>query len=296
MSCARLRDARVYDSFTSAMRNPPPTTSSATAPSACVHLLIPEPCNLQVESDYELAEKARLRKQAARELSSGGGDGAASATLAQRLLQGWAMLSTICPVAGCHNPLMRDRSGIEQCVSCSGASASVSVKATAAVAADAAPRHVAAAATVPVQAAGDCAGEMETEDEEDQALLDDGAGRMYAKRRMEALLAASASSAGGATPGTGRAVRSGAERDAAVDRVRVQSQALDTLYRALDSAQQQLRVCSSSLGPFDVNESMRQADLIAKLAKATRAVSELPTAVNSGNRNVGEGEVPGSGV
>lgn len=219
-----------------------------------------------MESEYELAEKARLRKQAAREQSSGGD--VASATLAQRLLQGWAMLSTTCPEAGCHNPLMRDRNGKEQCVSCSSAS----VKPTAAAASTVS--HNAAAATAPVQAAGDRAGEMETEDEEDQALIDDGAGRMYAERRMEELLAAST---GGAATGTGLAVNSEAGGDAAVNRLRVQSQALDNLYRALDVAQQRLRACSSSFGSLDVDESMRQADLIAKLAAATRAVSELPS-------------------
>lgn len=217
-------------------------------------------------SEYELAEKARLRKQAAREQSSGGG--AASATLAQRLLQGWAMLSTTCPEAGCHNPLMRDRNGKEQCVSCS------STKATAPSTPRQEPAAGAAAATVPVQAAGDFAGEMETEDEEDQALLDDGAGRVYAERRMKELLAVSA---GGAAAGKGRVVKSDVEGDTAVDRLRIQSQTLDTLYRALELAQQRLRACSSSPGSFDVDESMRQADLIAKLAVATRAVSELPS-------------------
>lgn len=220
-----------------------------------------------MESEYELAEKARLRKQAAREQSSGGGT--ASATLAQRLLQGWAMLSTTCPEPGCHNPLMRDRSGKEQCVSCSSGKAAASSAPRTAAEAGAA----AAAATVPVQAAGDFAGEMETEGDEDQALLDDGAERMYAERRMEELLACSA---GGAAAGAERAVKSDVE-GGNVDRLCIQSQALDTLYRALDLSQQRLRMCSSSLGSVDVDESMRQADLIAKLAVATRAVSELPS-------------------
>lgn len=261
--------SRFYDLFTTAVRaklrapfspcHPPPPLPLGAACDSRFHTYP------QVESEYELAEKARLRKQAAREKSSGGG--AASATLAQRLLQGWAMLSTTCPEAGCHNPLMRDRNGKEQCVSCSGAKAAAPSTPRQEVAAGA------AAATVPAQAAGDFAGEMETEDEEDQALLDDGAGRMYAERRMEELLSVSA---GGAAAGTGRAVKSDAE-GGAVDRSRIQSQALDTLYRALDSAQQRLRACSSSVGVLDIDESVRQADLIAKLAVATRAVSELPS-------------------
>eukprot|EP00903_Cladosiphon_okamuranus_P010348 g9791.t1 len=221
---------------------------------------------MQVESEYELAEKARLRKQATREQSGGGG--VASATLAQRLLQGWAMLSTTCPETGCHKPLMRDRNGKEQCVSCSSAS----VKSTAAAASASTAAHSVAAVTVPAQAAGDFAGEVKTADEQDQALLDDGAGRMYAERRMEELLAASA---GVAATGTGRVVKSETEGDAAVDRLRVKSQTLDTLYRALDVTQQRLRACSSSLSSLDVDESIRQADLIAKLAAAARAVSEL---------------------
>eukprot|EP00752_Nemacystus_decipiens_P010302 g9178.t1 len=221
---------------------------------------------MQVESEYELAERARLRKQAAREQQGSGGYGAASATLAQRLLQGWAMLSATCPEAGCHNPLMRDRTGKEQCVSCS--SSSSSVKATALPT----PRREPDAAAVPAQAAGDFAGEMETEDEEDQALLDDRAGRMYSEGRMKELLAVSA---GGPSDGTERAGKSDVEADTAADRLRIQNQALDSLYRALDVSQQRLRACSSSLGSFDVNESMRQADLIAKLVVATRAVSGL---------------------
>lgn len=222
-----------------------------------------------MESEYELAEKARLRKQAAREQSSGN---AASATLAQRLLQGWAMLSATCPEPGCHNPLMRDRDGREQCVSCHNAG----VKANATVRPPIQePAAGAGAAAVPVQAAGDFAGEMETEDEEDQALLDDGVGRMYAERRMEELLAGAA---GGAAAGTEQAVESDVEGDP-VDRLRIQSQALDSLYRALDLSQKRLRACCSSLGlvDADVDESMRQADLITKLAAATRAVSELPS-------------------
>ncbi len=224
----------------------------------------------QAESEYELAEKARLRKQAPREQS---GDGGASATLAQRLLQGWAMLSATCPEQGCHNPLMRDRNGKEQCVSCSAAGA----------AAASTPRHqagagaaaAAASAAAPVQAAGDFAGEMETEDEEDQAMLDGGAGRVYAERRMEELLAASA--AGPAAVGkTARVATSRAEGAAVVDRSRVQSQALDTLYRALDLSQRRLRASSSSPESVDVDESVRQADLIARLAVAARAVLDLP--------------------
>lgn len=224
-----------------------------------------------MQSEYELAEKARLRKQAAREQSSGGGT--ASATLAQRLLEGWAMLSTICPESGCHSPLMRNRNGKEQCVTCSSGIATTTPAPRQGAAAGVAAAG-AAAATVPVQAAGDFAGEMDTEDDEDQALLDDGVGRMYAERRMEELLAFSA---GGAATGTERAVnvKSGVEGDA-VDRSRIQNQALDALHRALDRSQQRLRACSSSLGSVDVDESMRQADLIAKLAVAARALMDLP--------------------
>ena len=144
-----------------------------------------------------------------------------------------------------------------------------------------------------MQATGDFAGEMETEDEDDQAMLDGGAGRMYAERRIEELLAASTAVAGGGAGGgpapsgkTARAVDSGAEgAAAAVDRSRVRNQALDTLYRALDLSQRRLRACSSSpsssssssaVESVDVDESLRQADLIARLAVATRAVLDLP--------------------
>ena len=255
---------------------------------------------MQAESEYELAEKARLRKQAARERSDGGGSGGgASATLAQRLLQGWAMLSATCPELGCHSPLMRDRDGKEQCVTCSGGGGETSASSTqrhqTAVAAPAAAPAAGgggtaqASAAIPVQATGDFAGEMETEDEDDQAMLDGGAGRMYAERRIEELLAASTAVAGGGAGGgpapsgkTARAVDSGPEgAAAAVDRSRVRNQALDTLYRALDLSQRRLRACSSSpsssaVESVDVDESLRQADLIARLAVATRAVLDLP--------------------
>lgn len=215
-------------------------------------------------SEYELVERARLRKQAAREQSNGG---TASATLAEKLLQGWAMLSTTCPATGCHSPLMRDKSGKEQCVSCSSSNSDSDTTAIPT------PRQAdeAVADAIPVQAAGDFAGEMETEDEEDQALLsdDDAAGRMYSERRMAELLAAS----NVATDETVHAVNAEEAEGAAVGRLRVKNQAVDTLYRALDLSQQRLRACSSS----NVDESMRQADLIAKLAAATRAVLSLPS-------------------
>lgn len=215
-------------------------------------------------SEYELVERARLRKQAAREQSTGG---TASATLAERLLQGWAMLSVTCPTTGCHSPLMRDKSGKEQCISCSSSSGDTTAIGT--------PRQVdeAAADAVPVQAAGDFAAEMETEDEQDQALLDDddddAAGRMYSERRMAELLSVSTA----ATEEAARAVNSEETEGAPVERLRVKNQAVDALFRALDQSQQRLRACSSS----DVDESMRQADLIAKLAVATRAVLSLPS-------------------
>lgn len=220
---------------------------------------IPERIDTQAESEYELVERARLRKQA-REQSKGS---TASETLAERLLQGWAMLSATCPAPGCHSPLMRDRSGKEQCVNCGSSSSDRTAVAT--------PRQseAAAANAVPVQAAGDFAGEMETEDEEDQALVDDATGRMYSERRMAELLAVPAA----ATEGTARAVDLEEAEGAAIDRLRVKDQTVDTLYRALDLSRQRLRVCSSS----DVDESMRQADLIAKLAVATRAVLNLPS-------------------
>ncbi|CAN0184345.1 unnamed protein product [Ectocarpus fasciculatus] len=225
----------------------------------------------QVESEYEVAERARLRKQAAREQSS---DGAASASLAQRLLQGWAMLSTTCPAPECHNPLMRDRAGREQCVSCSRGAAP-------AASATAAERQgTAAAAAAPVQAAGDFAGEKEMEeDEEDEAMLGDGAGEMYTERRMAEILAAPAAAA---VPPAGTPPATTVRADGVpLDPSRVKGQALETLYRALDLSQQRLRAGFSSplVSSVDVDESMRQADLIAKLAVAARAVLDLPSEI-----------------
>ncbi|CAM9966884.1 unnamed protein product [Ectocarpus sp. 12 AP-2014] len=223
----------------------------------------------EVESEYEVAERARLRKQAAREQSS---DGVSSATLAQRLLQGWAMLSTTCPAPECHNPLMRDRTGREQCVSCNRGSARAAAGTQGAAAA-------AAAAAAPVQAAGDFAGEKETEndDEEEEAMLGDGAGRIYTERRMAEFLAAPAASTAPAEMSRAATMRADG---VPLDPSRVKDQALDTLYRVLDLSQQRLRA-GFSPSPHeslvDVDESMRQADLIAKLAVAARAVLDLPS-------------------
>lgn len=196
----------------------------------------------QIESEYELAEKARFRKQAAREQSNGASE--ASAGLAERLLQGWAMLSKVCPERGCHSPLMRDRKGTEVCVSCSTTTSGCE------------------AGGAPVPAAGGVLGQigLEGDDGEDDAMLDGAAGEMYTERRMAEL-------ASGAAAG-------------AIDHAFVREQALDALYRALERSQQSLRVCSAV--PADVEESSRQADLIAKLAVAARAVSDLPTGKQEG--------------
>lgn len=200
----------------------------------------------KVVSEYELAEKARLHKQAAREQSSGALS--SSASLAELLLQGWAMLSTICPEPGCHNPLMRDRKGTEVCVSCDGAGSGSKAKAA------------------PLQAAGDLLGEAvaerNQEDEEDEEMLDHDAGRMYAQQRMLEITSNAAAPAHGAV------------RPKEVDRARVKTETLDTLYRALDVSQQRLRACSCVSGGVD--ESSREADLIVKLALATQAVFDLP--------------------
>lgn len=206
---------------------------------------------LKVESEYELAEKARLHKQAAREQSSGALS--SSSSLAELLLQGWAMLSTICPKPDCHNPLMRDRKGTEMCVSCDGAGSGRKAQAA------------------PVQAAGDLLGEAVAEeaqeDEEDEAMLLQDAGRVYAQQRvLEITSNAAAPSHGAVRP-----------KEAVVDRARVKTETLDALYRALDVSQQRLRACSCVSGGVD--ESAREADLIVKLALATQAVFDLPTSI-----------------
>ncbi|CAM9368277.1 unnamed protein product [Scytosiphon promiscuus] len=240
----------------------------------------------QAESEYEIAEKARLRKQAAREQRRDAGGGASS-TLAQRLLQGWAMLSATCPERGCNNPLMRDRNGMEQCVTCGssssggggggGGGSKSKAPDTRAVDQSGAPEPGApepgAPPAVPLQAAGDFAGEMEPEDVKEEALLEDEAERRYVERRMAELLART-------TAGVAQTVDPGAE-SSAIDPRRVKEQLLDTLYKALDVSQQRLRACScsslSSVASADVEKGMREADLIAKLAIAARAVLNLPS-------------------
>lgn len=202
-----------------------------------------------------MAERARLRKQAAREQSSGALS--ASAGLAERLLQGWTMLSTACPEAHCHSPLMRDRHGKEVCVSCSTA-----------------PPGKDPEVTAVVQAAEDV-GMEEEEHENDRALRDDGVESSYLeKRRAELLLHARAA------PDTGSSAGVVLGSLSAMDQPRVKQEALDTLYKALDVSQQRLRVCCG--GSVDIDESARQADLIAKLAMAARAVFDLPAGSRQG--------------
>ena len=204
---------------------------------------------LKEVSEYELAEKARIHKQAAREQNSR--TLSSSTSLSELLLQGWAMLSTICPKPGCHNPLMRDRKGTEVCVSCDGAGSGSKAQAAS------------------MQAAGDLLGEAVTEgaqeDEEDEEMLDQDAGRMYAQqRRLEITRNVAAPAHGAVRP-----------KEAVVDHARVKTETLDALYRALDVSQQRLRACTCVSGGVD--ESARQADLIVKLALATQAVFDLPT-------------------
>lgn len=125
---------------------------------------------IQVESEYETAEKARLRKQAARERS--GGALSPSAGLAERLLQGWTMLSTACPNPGCHNPLMRDKTGAEICVTCGT------------------PANAKSGSKAAIQAEDDL---MEEEDEDNREMLDGFAtGQAYTERRRAELSAESA--------------------------------------------------------------------------------------------------------
>lgn len=121
-----------------------------------------------------------------------------------------------------------------------------------------------------MQAAGDVMGEKvaEEETEEDREMVDDGAGREYANQRMAELTnnrtmasTALASATGGQD---------------ATHYSSIKKRALDSLYRALDVSQQRLSACAESM-PVDVDESGRQADLIAKLAFAARALCDLPT-------------------
>lgn len=204
----------------------------------------------KVESEYELAERARLRKQAARDRNDS--RLTASAGLAERLLQGWAMLSKACPRPGCHSPLMRDKNGTEVCIACSESdpeSDDVQYR---------------------VQTAGDVMGEKITkeETEEDRDMVNGEAGRHYANLRMAELT-------NNRTMGN-IALASATGGQDAVSYGCVKMRTLDTLYRALDVSQQRLSVCAERI-PVDVDESGRQADLIAKLAFAARAVCDLPT-------------------
>lgn len=204
----------------------------------------------KVESEYELAERAKLRKQAARDRNDS--RLMASAGLAEHLLQGWAMLSKACPRPGCHSPLMRDKNGTEVCIACSK------------------PDPECEDDQSRVQTAGDVMGEKFTEEEaeEDRDMVDDGVGREYANLRMAELAYNRA---------IGRTVSASAtDGQDAVYYGCVKERTLDTLYRALDVSQQRLSVCGERI-PVDVDESGRQADLIAKLAFAARAVFDLPT-------------------
>lgn len=207
----------------------------------------------QGENEYESAERTRLRKQAMRQRN--GGSVGASASLAERLLQGWAMLSTACPTAGCHNPLMRDRTGTILCVSCG--------EATAAPGKSPAPGE----SPAPVERKG---GSMDDE-KEDRGMVDDStAKRIYARHRLN--------ERGDYVPAdsTAVAIAKSVSETSTLDRARITTQTLDTLYRALEASQQRLDSCTRA-APVDVHESARQADLIAKLAHAAKALNDLLT-------------------
>lgn len=191
------------------------------------------------------------------------------------------MLSATCPEPGCNNPLMRDRLGKEQCVSCtttsgagSGSRSSAPVTSTEQ---GAAPTPAPGEPAVPLQAAGDFAGETEPEDVKEEAFFEDEAERRYTEQRMAELLSPPAT---GVTVGTEREASSGA-KGAGVDPLRVKGKLLDTLYRALDLSEQRLRACAccspGCVASVDVEKAMREADLIAKLALAARAVQNLPS-------------------
>lgn len=217
-------------------------------PHQCI-LDVHGPC--QVESEYEMAERVRLRKQAAREQDND--RTGASAGLGERLLQGWAMLSTPCPTRGCNSPLMRDRNGSVSCVSCSNTATNKSEA---------------------VQAAEEVVeDDQKGEADGDREMLDDDGVRIYTKRRVAELTMSRAA-------GTARRaamVKVGAGGTAeVVEHARITANALDTVYKAIDMSERRLRCCTGEgVMAVDVEESSQQAELLAKLAIAARALGDL---------------------
>jgi uncharacterized Zn finger protein (UPF0148 family) len=190
----------------------------------------------------------------------------ASALLAEKMLIGWAMLSSCCPAHGCNTPLMRDRQGQTHCVACgrkfssSGQELPSTAQATAAV--------VAAAAVVsPVvgQRAAFAAAPHSTNDSDD----DDEYLRGFDTRPTTAT-ATAAAAAPAASSGTVQLGSSSvAGKETSRCRKRIRESALDALYSKLDAAQASLRASECD------TETARVAQLIEHLGAAVQAMQGM---------------------
>lgn len=222
-----------------------------------ISIALPLLCARQVESEYEAAERSRLRKVAAREESQP--SAGQSASLADRLLQGWVMLSRGCPSSGCHNPLMRDPRGLVSCVSCGPVTTREGTE------------PPLPGATKAVDMLGHVGQQEDKEDAEASSRHSDpGEKHLYANHRTAGC--AGSVEAPDSTPIV--AVNSPGTIST-LDRRRIKGKVLDSLFRALEVSQERLDSCTRA-SFVDVQESGQQADLITKLAQAARALADVP--------------------
>jgi uncharacterized Zn finger protein (UPF0148 family) len=189
----------------------------------------------------------------------------ASALLAEKMLIGWAMLSSCCPAHGCNTPLMRDRQGLTHCVAC-GRKFSASGQELPS-AAQTAAAAVAAAVVSPVvgQRAAFAAAAHSTNDSDD----DDEYLRGFDTRATTATAATTAAATAAASSTVQVGSSSVAGKETSRCRKRIRESALDALYSKLDAAQASLAASECD------TETARVAQLMQHLGAAVQAMQGM---------------------
>lgn len=208
--------------------------------------------------EYEAVEKRSSPKLATREHRDDG-PFSSSASLADRLLQGWTMLSKTCPTPHCHTPLMRDHTGSELCVTCGPVTVGEGA-------------HLAPGVTRGRALHHEEKGQVGVPDEVNAAPTFDAHHR-FAEQNTGDTGHALASVAVPTSPKSLKSLKS-LESLKSLDHARVKSKALDALYNALDVSRQRLETCMGATS-MNVEEGARVADLMTKLAHAAKALSDL---------------------
>jgi uncharacterized Zn finger protein (UPF0148 family) len=183
----------------------------------------------------------------------------ASALLAEKMLIGWAMLSSCCPAHGCNTPLMRDRQGQTHCVACGRKFSALGQE----LPRQAQTAVVAAAVVSPVvgqQAAFTAAPHSTSEEDDDDEYL-----RGFDTRATST----STTTAAAAAASTVQLGSSVAGKETSRCRKRIRESALDALYSKLDAAQASLRASECD------TETARVAQLIQHLGAAVQAMQGM---------------------